>query len=304
MEHLLKLLDLTPDEIYTILDRADQMKYDLQHHRVQPVLKGRSLIMIFAKPSTRTRVSFETGMFQLGGQAIHLSQAESQMARGEAVEDTARVLGRYCDGILIRTYDQQEAEQLAQAAGVPVINGLTDFAHPCQVLADLMTIREEKTVLEGLRLGYVGDGANVCNSLIVGGLKTGMQVTVACPAECEPARAVLEFAAAYPNQFTLTQDPKAAADGADVLVTDAWNSMGRARDVDPLQRQQMFRPYQLNDALLALAKPDCMVQHCLPAQKEQEITRAVFERHADEIFNEAENRLHVQKAILALLMET
>lgn len=266
MEHLLKLLDLTPEEIFAVLDRADQMKYDLKHHRVQPVLQGKSLIMVFAKPSTRTRVSFETGMFQLGGQAIHLNQTESQMARGEAVEDTARVLGRYCDGIMIRTYDQQEVEQLAQAAGVPVINGLTDFAHPCQVLADLMTIREHKTVLSGVRLGYVGDGANVCNSLIVGGLKAGLQVTVACPAGCEPSPRVLEFAAAYPERFTLSTDPRAAAEGADVLVTDSWSSMGRARDVDPLQRQAIFQPYQLNDALLALAAPDCLVQHCLPAQ--------------------------------------
>ncbi|MBS6365941.1 MAG: ornithine carbamoyltransferase [Clostridiales bacterium] len=303
MEHLLKLLDLTPEEIFAVLDRADQMKYDLKHHRVQPVLQGKSLIMVFAKPSTRTRVSFETGMFQLGGQAIHLNQTESQMARGEAVEDTARVLGRYCDGIMIRTYDQQEVEQLAQAAGVPVINGLTDFAHPCQVLADLMTIREHKTVLSGVRLGYVGDGANVCNSLIVGGLKAGLQVTVACPAGCEPSPRVLEFAAAYPERFTLSTDPRAAAEGADVLVTDSWSSMGRARDVDPLQRQAIFQPYQLNDALLALAAPDCLVQHCLPAQKGQEITRAVFERHAGQIFDEAENRLHVQKAILAMLME-
>ena len=303
MEHLLKLLDLTPEEIFAVLDRADQMKYDLKHHRVQPVLQGKSLIMVFAKPSTRTRVSFETGMFQLGGQAIHLNQTESQMARGEAVEDTARVLGRYCDGIMIRTYDQQEVEQLAQAAGVPVINGLTDFAHPCQVLADLMTIREHKTVLSGVRLGYVGDGANVCNSLIVGGLKAGLQVTVACPAGCEPSPRVLEFAAAYPDRFTLSTDPRAAAEGADVLVTDSWSSMGRARDVDPLQRQAIFQPYQLNDALLALAAPDCLVQHCLPAQKGQEITRAVFERHAGQIFDEAENRLHVQKAILAMLME-
>ena len=270
---------------------------------MQPVLQGKSLIMVFAKPSTRTRVSFETGMFQLGGQAIHLNQTESQMARGEAVEDTARVLGRYCDGIMIRTYDQQEVEQLAQAAGVPVINGLTDFAHPCQVLADLMTIREHKTVLSGVRLGYVGDGANVCNSLIVGGLKAGLQVTVACPAGCEPSPRVLEFAAAYPERFTLSTDPRAAAEGADVLVTDSWSSMGRARDVDPLQRQAIFQPYQLNDALLALAAPDCLVQHCLPAQKGQEITRAVFERHAGQIFDEAENRLHVQKAILAMLME-
>ena len=303
MEHLLKLLDLTPEEIFAVLDRADQMQYDLKHHRVQPVLQGKSLIMVFAKPSTRTRVSFETGMFQLGGQAIHLNQTESQMARGEAVEDTARVLGRYCDGIMIRTYDQQEVEQLAQAAGVPVINGLTDFAHPCQVLADLMTIREHKTVLSGVRLGYVGDGANVCNSLSVGGLKAGLQVTVACPAGCEPSPRVLEFAAAYPERFTLSTDPRAAAEGADVLVTDSWSSMGRARDVDPLQRQAIFQPYQLNDALLALAAPDCLVQHCLPAQKGQEITRAVFERHAGQIFDEAENRLHVQKAILAMLME-
>ncbi len=303
MEHLLKLLDLTPEEIFAVLDRADQMKYDLKHHRVQPVLQGKSLIMVFAKPSTRTRVSFETGMFQLGGQAIHLNQTESQMARGEAVEDTARVLGRYCDGIMIRTYDQQEVEQLAQAAGVPVINGLTDFAHPCQVLADLMTIREHKTVLSGVRLGYVGDGANVCNSLIVGGLKAGLQVTVACPAGCEPSPRVLEFAAAYPERFTLSTDPRAAAEGADVLVTDSWSSMGRARDVDPLQGQAICQPYQLNEALLALAAPDCLVQHCLPAQKGQEITRAVFERHAGQIFDEAENRLHVQKAILAMLME-
>jgi ornithine carbamoyltransferase len=302
MEHLLKLLDLTTEEIYAILDRADQMKYDLQHHKVHPVLQGKSLIMIFAKPSTRTRVSFETGMFQLGGQAIHLTQTESQMARGEAVEDTARVLGRYCDGIMIRTYDQQEVEQLASYAGVPVINGLTDLAHPCQVLGDLMTIREYKTVLDGLRLGYVGDGANVCNSLIVGALKVGMTVTVACPDGCEPARQAMAFAAAYPERFRLTRDPKDAAIEADVLVTDSWNSMGRARDADPLQRQAIFQPYQLNEALLKLAKPDCMVQHCLPAQKGQEIDRQVFEQHAKEIFDEAENRLHAQKAVLAMLM--
>ena len=302
MKHLLKLLDLSPEEIFSVLDLADQMKFDLKHHRAHAVLQGKSLIMIFAKNSTRTRVSFETGMFQLGGQAIHLPQFESQMARGEAVEDTARVLGRYCDGVMIRTYDQQEVEALSQYAGVPVINGLTDFAHPCQVLGDLMTIREHKTVLEGLRLGYVGDGTNVCNSLIVGALKTGMTVTVACPEGFEPHPQVLAFAAGCAGRFTLTRDPVAAAAEADVMVTDSWDSMGLERRGDFAARHLALAPYALDEKLMALAKPDCMVQHCLPAHKDHEIARAVFEQHADEIFDEAENRLHAQKAVLSLLL--
>ena len=257
--------------------------------------------MIFSKNSTRTRVSFEVGMFQLGGHALFLSDSVSQIGRGEPVQDTARVISRYCDGIMIRTYAQQEAEDLARYGTVPVINGLTDFSHPCQVLADLMTIREHKAQLEGLKVCYVGDGNNMANSIIVGGLKCGMDVSIASPGGYTPDPQVLDFAKSVTDaRFTLTADPFEAARGADVIFTDVWASMGR--EDERAQRAKAFAGYQVNDALMAAAKPDCMVQHCLPAHREEEITEAVFEAHANEIFDEAENRLHAQKAVMALLM--
>jgi ornithine carbamoyltransferase len=300
MKDLLKMLDLSREEIFEILDLADQLKYNQRHGIPHRYLEGKSLAMIFAKHSTRTRVSFESGMFQLGGQAILLNARESQIERGEPVEDTARTLSRYCDGVMIRTYAQQEAEELAQYADIPVINGLTDFAHPCQVLADLMTIRERMATLDGVQMAFVGDGNNMANSLIVGGLKAGLTVRVATPEGLEPDASVLAFAKNFGDQFLLTHDPRQAVQNAEVVFTDAWTSMGREREEE--ERRAIFADYQLNQTLLDLAAPGAMVQHCLPAHRGEEITSQVFEDHADEIFEEAENRLHVQKAVLCLLM--
>ena len=300
-KHLLKLLDLSREEIYEILDLADQLKYDQKHGIPHEVLKGKTLAMIFSKNSTRTRVSFEVGMFQLGGHALFLSNSVSQIGRGEPVQDTARVISRYCDGIMIRTCAQQEVEDLAKYGSVPVINGLTDFSHPCQVLADLMTIREHKAQLEGLKVCYVGDGNNMANSIIVGGLKCGMDVSIASPGGYTPDQQVLDFAKSVTDaSFTLTADPFEAAKDADVIFTDVWASMGM--EDERVQRAKAFVGYQVNDALMTVAKPDCMVQHCLPAHRGEEITEEVFEAHAYEIFDEAENRLHAQKAVMALLM--
>ena len=298
---LLKLLDLSTEDITNILNTADQLKYNQKHGIPHKHLEGKTLAMIFEKNSPRTRVSFETGMYQRGGHALFLSGKESQIGRGEPVEDTARVLSRYCDAIMIRTFEQKEVEALAKYASIPVINGLTDFAHPCQVLADLMTIREHKAVLEGLKMCYIGDGNNMANSLIVGGLKMGMEVAVACPEGYDPDPEVLAFAASDPNfKFSLHRTPAEAAKGADAIFTDVWASMGQEQE--KAVREKAFQGFQVNEELMALANPGCMVQHCLPAHRGEEITAEVFENHADEIFDEAENRLHAQKAVLYLLM--
>lgn len=300
MNHLLKMLDLSKEEIVDILNLADQLKYEnkngIEHH----LLKGKTLGMIFQKSSTRTRVSFETGMYQLGGQALFLSNRDLQIGRGEPVQDTARVLSRYIDGIMIRTFEQKEVEDLAEYGSIPVINGLTDFCHPCQVLADLMTIREFKGRFDGLKMCYIGDGNNMANSLIVGGLKVGMEVAVACPEDYQPAREVLDFAGQYGEKFSMTDSPLKAAENADVLFTDVWTSMGEEAETE--KRKIAFKGYQINDEIMAVAKPDAMVQHCLPAHREEEITAKVFEAHADEIFEEAENRLHAQKAVMVKVM--
>ena len=299
---LLKLLDLTSEDILEILDTADRLKAMKKAGIPHPFLEGKTLAMIFEKSSTRTRVSFETGIYQLGGNAIYLSDKDSQIGRNEPVQDTARVLSRFCDGIMIRTFAQEEVETLAKYASIPVINGLTDFAHPCQVLADLMTIREHKSRLEGLKLCYIGDGNNMTNSLIVGGLKVGMEVSVACPEGYDPDPKVLEFAQNCGGKFTLCRDPKEAAAGADAMFTDVWASMGQEGEAQA--RRAVFEGvYQINSELMALTNPGCMVQHCLPAHRGEEITAEVFEAHADEIFDEAENRLHAQKAVLYLLMQ-
>ena len=298
---LLKLLDLSREDIHEILDTADQMKYAQKHRLAHDYLRGKTLAMIFEKNSTRTRVSFEVGMYQLGGHALFLSGKESQIGRGEPVEDTARVLARYCDGIMIRTFAQAEAEELAHHASIPVINGLTDYAHPCQVLADLMTVREKMTRLEGLKLAFVGDGNNMANSLIVGGLKCGMDVSVACPEGYDPDQRVLDFAGTVTDAaFRLVRTPAEAVADADVVITDVWASMGQEEERQ--QRLRAFAGYCVDEALLKLAKPGCMVQHCLPAHRGEEISAQVFEAHADEIFEEAENRLHAQKAVMYLLM--
>lgn len=300
MKHLLKMLDLSKEEILDILNLADQLKYENKNGIDHHILKGKTLGMIFQKSSTRTRVSFETGMYQLGGQALFLSNRDLQIGRGEPVQDTARVLSRYLDGIMIRTFEQKEVEDLAKYGSIPIINGLTDFCHPCQVLADLMTIREFKGRFEGLKMCYIGDGNNMANSLIVGGLKVGMEVSIACPKDYQPAAEVLEFAKGYGDKFSMTDVPLEAAKDADVLFTDVWTSMGEEAETE--KRKIAFKGYQINDDIMAVAKADAMVQHCLPAHREEEITEKVFEAHANEIFEEAENRLHAQKAVMVKVM--
>ncbi len=298
---LLKMLELTGDEIITILDTADRLKAEQKAGIKHDFPAGKTLAMIFSKNSTRTRVSFETGIYQLGGQGIFLSNADSQLGRGEPIQDTARVLSRYCDCIMIRTYEQEEVEALARYATIPVINGLTDFEHPCQVLADLQTIREYKKKLAGLKICYIGDGNNMANSIIAGGLKCGMDVSVACPDNYRPSKEILDFAATQKSaKFELTNVPAKASVGADVIFTDVWASMGQEKEAT--ERMVAFQGYQVNDEIMALANTDCMTQHCLPAHRGEEITEKIFEEHADEIFDEAENRLHAQKAIMYLLM--
>lgn len=301
MKNLLKLLDLSTEEIIGILDLADQLKYERKHNIPHELLKGQTLGMIFQKSSTRTRVSFETGMYQLGGHALFLSSRDLQIGRGEPVQDTARVLSRYLDGIMIRTFEQKEVEDLAKFGSIPVINGLTDFCHPCQVLADLMTIREKFGSFSGLKMCFIGDGNNMANSLIVGGLKVGMNVAVATPDGYKPDGTVLEFTKGYGDKFALETDPFMAASGADILITDTWTSMGEEAEKE--ERKKIFKDYQINRQLLAAANAGAMVMHCLPAYRGQEITEEVFEEHADEIFNEAENRLHAQKAVMVKLMK-
>ncbi len=274
MKHLLKLSALTPKEILHILDVADEYKR-LHKQGVDPKdLQGKAVALIFAKNSTRTRTSLEVGIYQMGGLGTYLSANDLQTARGEPVQDTARALGRYYDAIVCRTYKQTTLDAMAQYSGVPVISGMTDYAHPLQVLTDLMTVRERKGRLAGLRAGFIGDGYNMANSMIVGCLAVGMTVTVACPPHYRPA--------------------------ADVLFTDVWVSMGMEREVE--QRRRDFHGFTLDAARMALAKPDCMIQHPLPAHRGEEITAEVLEAHANEIFDEAENRIYVEKAVLAILL--
>lgn len=301
MKHLLKMSGLSKTDIIEILNLADQLKYELKHSIPHKHLEGKTLGMIFQKSSTRTRVSFETGMYQLGGNALFLSSRDLQIGRGEPVQDTARVLSRYLDGIMIRTFEQKEVEDLADFGNIPIINGLTDYCHPCQVLADLMTIREYKGQFDGLKMCYIGDGNNMANSLIVGGLTVGMEVSAACPEGYRPHNDVLEFANGFGDKFSLTDNPVKAAENADVLFTDVWASMGQEGEAEI--RRKAFAGYQINDTVMAAAKRDAMVQHCLPAHREEEITSKVFEEHADEIFEEAENRLHAQKAVMVKLMK-
>lgn len=297
---LLKMADLNKEEINDILNLAMQLKYEQKNGIPHKHLAGQTLGMIFQKASTRTRVSFEAGMYQLGGQALFLSSRDLQIGRGEPIEDTARVLSRYLDGIMIRTFAQKEVEDLAKYADIPIINGLTDYCHPCQVLADLLTIREFKGGFDGLKMCYIGDGNNMANSLIVGGLTVGMKVSAACPEGYHPDGQVLDFAKPYGANFTLTDSVLEAAKDADVIFTDVWASMGQEGEAE--KRKVAFKGYQINDAVMDVAAKDAMVQHCLPAHREEEITAKVFEAHANEIFEEAENRLHAQKAVMVKLM--
>lgn len=295
MKHLLKLMDWSADEIIETLDLADKLKKEKKAGIPHHILAGKTLGMIFSKSSTRTRVSFEVGMYDLGGSALFLSSHDLQIGRGEPVEDTARVLSRFLDGIMIRTFEQREVEALAEYGSIPIINGLTDYCHPCQVLADLMTVREHRGKLAGNKLCFVGDGNNMANSLIVGGIKTGMKVAIACPSTHKPDAALMKWAAEN-GDFVCTESVLDAAKDADVLYTDVWASMGQEGEAE--ERKRAFAGYQVNDAVMAAAKPDAMVLHCLPAHRGEEITAEVFEAHAGDIFDEAENRLHAQKAVL------
>ena len=304
MKHLLKMLDLSKEEIIDILNLADQLKYELKHGIPHPHLKGKSLGMIFQKASTRTRVSFETGMYQLGGYPLFLSASELQIGRGEPVQDTARVLSRYIDGIMIRTFDQKEVEDLAQYGNIPIINGLTDFSHPCQVLADLMTIREFKGSFDGLKMCYIGDGNNMANSLLYGCTKVGMDISVATPKKyCCPNEVVenaKNTAAETGSAVVITEDAKEAVKGADVVYTDTWVSMGQ--EDQKAEKIKLFGDYQVNKELFSYAKEDAIFLHCLPAYRGYEVTEDVIDGKNSAIFDEAENRLHAQKAVMALLM--
>lgn len=302
---LLKMNDLSKEEILDILNLADQLKYEKKHNITHHHLKGKSLGMIFEKSSTRTRVSFETGMFQLGGNALFLSSSDLQIGRGEPICDTAKVLSRYLDGIMIRTFKQEEVQTLAENSSIPIINGLTDDEHPCQVLADLMTIREYKNSFDGLKVCYIGDGNNMANSLIVGCLKVGMNFSIASPKDYtitdEYITLANEIADKAKVNFTLTTSPKEAIKDADIVITDVWASMGQESEAQ--KRIKDFNGYCITPQLMKGAKEDAIVLHCLPAHREEEISTEVFEKHQSSIFDEAENRLHAQKAVLVKLLK-
>ena len=302
---LLSIHELSADDVEEILTLAADLKAKQKTGIPHKLLAGKTLGMIFEKSSTRTRVSFEVGMYQLGGQALFLSSRDLQLGRGEPIKDTARVLSRYLDGIMIRTYGHERIEELARYADIPVINALSDLLHPCQALTDLLTIREYKGKnLAGLKMAYVGDGNNMTHSLMYAAAKVGMNFVAATPEGYEPNAEVVTNAkadaAATGATVTITHNPMEAVAGADVIVTDTWASMGQEAEHDA--RTAVFRPYQVNRALVDAADARCIVMHCLPAYRGEEITEEVFEDFADVIFDEAENRLHVQKAIMALVM--
>jgi ornithine carbamoyltransferase len=300
----LRVNDWDADELVQVLDLADRLKARQRERVEHRHLEGRSLGMIFEKPSTRTRVSFEVGMFQLGGTALYLSAGDLQLGRGETIKDTGTVLSRYLDGIMIRTFRQSDVEELAAAADIPVINGLTDDFHPCQALADVMTIRERLDTFEGVRVTYLGDGNNVCHSLMVACAKLGMDFVAATPQGYEPSEEVVSWAKAAGNvsgsSVELTQDPRAAAEGADVLYTDVWTSMGQ--DEERERRLADLAGFGIDDGLLRLGSERAIVLHCLPAHYGEEITEEVLYGPRSAIWNQAENRLHAQKALMALVI--
>jgi len=297
---LLKLLDYSKEEILEIIDLGIKLKKENEAGITHHILKGKTLGMIFEKSSTRTRVSFEVGMYQLGGYPLFLSSSDLQLGRGESVKDTARVLSRYLDGIMIRTFEQEKVEELAKYANIPIINGLTNEYHPCQILADLMTVKELKGKLEGLKVAFVGDGNNMANSLIVACLKLGMKFSIACPKGYEPLEDVLNFAIDYNKDFVMVRTPQEAVIDADVVITDVWTSMGQEEETQ--KRLDAFKGYMVDENLMSNANASAMILHCLPAHKGEEISEETFEKHADEIFREAENRLHAQKAVMVKLM--
>lgn len=304
-KHLLTLHDWSTEEILDTLSLADELKYKQKNGIEHHLLKGKTLGMIFTKSSTRTRVSFEVGMYQLGGSALFLSANDIQLGRGETIYDTANVLSRFLDGIMIRTYDQKDVEDLAKFGQIPVINGLTDLYHPCQILADFQTIREHKGKLAGLKLAYIGDGNNMAHSLLLGGAKVGMEIAIATPKqyECDPEviKKAMEDAKATNTKLTLTNDPYDAIKDADVVYADTWVSMGQESEKE--EKIKVFSDYQINKELFSFAKPDAIFLHCLPAYRGYEVTEDVIDGPNSVIFDEAENRLHAQKAVMVKLMQ-
>jgi len=304
MKHFISLNDPTTEEILGLLDLADKLKADVKAGRPHPILQGKTLGLIFAKSSTRTRVSFEVGMYQLGGHALFLSSQDIQLGRGESIEDTAQVMSRYLDGIMIRTFAHQDVLDLARFGTIPIINGLTDLMHPCQVLADLQTIREHKGRLQGLKMAYLGDGNNMAVSLLHGAAKVGMDIAVATPPTyaCDAASVTEAQATAAQTGATvvITEDPRLAIQDADVVYTDTWVSMGQ--ESEKAEKVKQFGAFQVNSDLMSLAKPDAIFMHCLPAYRGYEVTTEVIDGPQSVIFDEAENRLHAQKAVLVRLL--
>jgi len=301
---LASLYDLENEEIDQILRKSERLKSQLLRGEEHPLLKGKTLAMIFEKPSTRTRVSFEVGMWQLGGYALYLSAGDLQLGRGETIADTAKTLSRYVNGIMARTFSHQTIIDLIKYSRVPVINGLSDFTHPCQGLADLFTIYEKKGRLSGLKLAYIGDGNNVAHSLLFGCSKVGMNITLACPKRYEPSPEVVSKAKEEGKRsgckVEVTHDPKEAVQSADIVYTDVWASMGKEKEHE--KRMKIFKPYQINLKLVKEAKEDYLFMHCLPAHRGEEVTDEVADSKNSVIFDQAENRLHTQKALLALIM--
>ncbi len=295
----LRLWDLSEEEIYAIIQRAIELKRGVDPGNCP--LIGRSVGLIFEKPSTRTRISFEVGIYQLGGQPIYMTPQEIQLGRGETISDTARVLSRYLSGVVIRTFAHRTLEEFASNAGIPVINGLSDLHHPCQTLADLMTIQEKKGRIKGLKIAYIGDGNNVANSLIEASGRLGCSIMIACPEGYEPDSGVLEDAGSGKGEIVVLPNPGEAAGMADVIYADVWVSMGQEAETE--KKRQRFQPYQVNSRLLGCAKSDAIVMHCLPAHRGEEITDEVIDGPQSVVFDQAENRLHTQKALLEFLLK-
>ncbi|MBE7022694.1 MAG: ornithine carbamoyltransferase [Ruminococcaceae bacterium] len=304
MKHLLSLHDWSKAEMTECLTLAARLKKELKEGVAHPILKGKTLGMIFSKSSTRTRVSFEVGMYQLGGNALFLSSNDIQLGRGESIYDTAKVLSRFLDGIMIRTFRQEDVNDLAKYGSIPIINGLTDLLHPCQILADLLTIQEHRGDLAGKKVAYVGDGNNVAHSLLYGCAKMGMEIAVATPPEypCDETvvRQAMADAEANGGKVVITNDPAEAAKGADAIYTDTWISMGQ--EDQKAEKVKSFSPYQVNKELFSLAKPEAIFLHCLPAYRGMEVTEEIIDGPQSVVFDEAENRLHAQKAVMAMLM--
>lgn len=300
----ISLMDFSAQELSYLLDLASEIKAKTKSGVLEPVLKDKNLVLIFSKPSLRTRVSFETGMRQLGGNSLTLKQDEINLGVRETIADTARVLSRYADCVMIRTFAHGDVEEFAKYASVPTINGLTDDSHPCQIMADLLTIKEHFKKLKGLKLVYSGDGNNVANSLLVGCALMGLDVTIACPKGYEPMEKYVEFAKNATlktgSKVSIEHDPKKAVEGANIIYTDVWASMGQESEAN--MRKEIFKSYQVNDELCSCASDDVIVLHCLPAHREEEITHSVLEKNAEVIFEQAENRMHAQKAIMATIV--